>query len=375
MIVAGTRPEAIKLSPVIHAMQEDNALEPIVCTTGQHADILKQAFEVFRIKPDHDLALMKKNQDLFDITSRVLVGMRTVFSRIPCDMVLVQGDTTTAFATALAAFYAQIPVAHLEAGLRTSDKSNPFPEEINRRLAGTLADIHFAPTSLSQKALLAENVLEQQIMVTGNTIVDALLWVRDQMQRNCFPDVELLKEEITQKANDKPIILVTAHRRESFGQPFIEICEAIRSIALIHPDVHIVYPVHPNPNVQNPVHEQLANIPNVHLIKPVSYPAFVWLMDRAYLILTDSGGVQEEAPSLNKPLLIMRETTERTEGIAAGTSCLVGRDAQKIVSTVTSYLTDSTLYNQATRIENPYGDGKASIRVCNGILYFFGSCR
>jgi UDP-N-acetylglucosamine 2-epimerase (non-hydrolysing) len=371
LVVMGTRPEAIKLAPVVRTLHASERFEVGVCATAQHRQMLDQVLDVFEMRPTHDLNIMQAGQDLYDVTARVVVGLREVFARDRCDMILVQGDTTTVFAGSLAAYYAGVTVGHVEAGLRTRDKRNPFPEEINRRLTSVLTDLHFAPTTRARDNLLAENVFPETIHVTGNTVVDALLWALEKTQRNTYAEVEDIKAVVQERIGDQRIVLITAHRRESFGQPFRDMCGAMRTIATQYPDTHLVYPVHLNPNVLQPVHEVLDGVPNVHLIPPLSYLAFVWLMNRSHLILTDSGGIQEEAPSLGKPVLVMRETTERPEGIQAGTSILVGRDPRKIVSTAETFLSDEKLYRRVAQLANPYGDGRASLRITETIGEYF----
>jgi len=363
MSIFGTRPEAIKLAPVIDVLRNDNRFESIVCVTAQHRQMLDQVLDVFSITPDYDLDIMREDQDLYDITCKVIQGLKEVFLRAKPDIILVQGDTTTVLAASLSAFYSGITVGHVEAGLRTKDKKNPYPEEINRRLTSVLTDFHFAPTEWSKNNLLDEGIIPENIFITGNTVVDALFWALKKIEQTNYPEVEQIKDRIEKMAGGGRIILITAHRRESFGQPFREMCQAIKLFAENHPDVHMVYPVHMNPNVREPVNELLKNIANVHLIEPLGYLPFVWLMNRSYLILTDSGGIQEEAPSLSKPVLVMRETTERPEGISAGTSILVGRDNNKIVETLESFFTDQNRYQSVTQIANPYGDGKAAQKI------------
>ena len=368
MPIFGTRPEAIKLAPVIRALQNSEWADVNICVTGQHREMLDQVLEIFNIKPDYDINIMAPNQDLYDIMAKASIGLRGVLKKERPDIVLVQGDTTTVFVASLAAFYEEVKVGHVEAGLRTKDKKNPFPEEINRRLTSVLTDIHFAPTERSKKSLLAEGFDQRQIFVTGNTVIDALLWALEIIKKSPSPDVEKLQKCVCQTVGEKRIVLITAHRRESFGQPFRDMFSAIKELASAHADTHFVYPVHLNPNVRKPVHEILKGVKNIHLIEPLDYLSFVWLMDRSYLILTDSGGIQEEAPTLGKPVLVMREVTERPEGVEAGTSIVVGRDKKTIISTVESFLTDSSLYKSVAQITNPYGDGHASERI-GDILY------
>ena len=358
----GTRPEAIKLAPVIQELRRRKGFEPRVCVTAQHREMLDQVLETFSIRPDYDLDLMKPGQDLFDITARCLEGLRPVLLRERPDAVVVQGDTTTVFAAALAAFYLGIPVAHVEAGLRTFDKRRPFPEEMNRRLASHLAGLHFAPTERARQNLLAEGLPREQVFVTGNTVVDALFHVREK-HRGRWPRPPGLRPV----GKARRIVLVTGHRRESFGPGFENICRALRSIAGSHPHVEIIYPVHLNPNVREPVFRLLGGLPNVQLIEPAGYVPFVGLMEACHLVLTDSGGIQEEAPSLGKPVLVMREVTERPEAVEAGTVRLVGTDVDKIVSGVRRLLDDAAEYQRMSRAHNPYGDGRASGRIADAL--------
>ena len=332
--VFGTRPEAIKMAPVVLALQASQQVEAKVCVTAQHRQMLDQVLELFNITPDYDLDVMQADQDLYDITSRILLGLRDVLKEYQPDLVLVHGDTTTCFAVSLAAFYQQIPVGHVEAGLRTGDLSAPFPEEANRSLVGRLAQYHFAPTELSRQNLLSESIDDQQITVTGNTVIDALLWVK---QRLASYDDSVWQSAIGESLfarlhnNDTPMILITGHRRENFGQGFVDLCSAIKQLAEAHSDWEFVYPVHLNPNVQQPVYDILAGLGNMSLIDPQDYLPFTWLMNRSALILTDSGGIQEEAPSLGKPVLVMRDVTERPEAVEAGTVRLVGTDKAEII--------------------------------------------
>lgn len=360
LVVFGTRPEAIKMAPLVKALNEDHGFELKVCVTAQHREMLDQVLSFFQITPDFDLDLMKPNQNLFSLTSDILLGMKGVFDTYLPDFVFVHGDTTTSTATALAAFYAGVKVCHVEAGLRTHDKGSPFPEEMNRQLTGRMADYHFAPTELSRQNLLKENVDPETIEVTGNTVIDALLVSVDQVEQIKDEEIEQLKIklDLTQE-----IILVTGHRRENHGQGFLNICEGLKTIAKEFPDVQIVYPVHLNPKVQQPVYELLEGLPNVLLIAPLAYPAFVWLMNQSKLIITDSGGVQEEAPSLGKPVLVMRNTTERPEAVEVGTVLLVGTDTTKIATETRDLLVNEVRYQKMSALHNPYGDGKASERI------------
>jgi len=359
----GTRPEAIKLAPLVHALSQDAAFESKVCVTAQHREMLDQVLRLFEITPDYDLDIMKPGQGLTEITCRILAGLKPVLDDFKPDVVLVHGDTTTPLSASLAAFYHQIPVGHVEAGLRTGDLSSPWPEEANRLLTGHLATWHFAPTENARANLLKENIPGKGIYVTGNTVIDALLWVRDRFSGDTSLAQQLAASYPFLDA-DKKLILVTGHRRESFGDGFERICSALADIARQHPDVQIVYPVHLNPNVSEPVNRILHGIDNIVLINPQDYLPFVYLMDKAYLILTDSGGVQEEAPSLGKPVLVMRETTERPEAVDAKTVILVGTDPARIVEEVNRLLTDENEYNSMSRAHNPYGDGHA----CHHIL-------
>jgi UDP-N-acetylglucosamine 2-epimerase (non-hydrolysing) len=366
LTVFGTRPEAIKMAPLVHALAKDPAFEAKVCVTAQHREMLDQVLHLFEIKPDFDLNIMRKGQDLTDITCRILEAMKPVLNEFKPDVVLVHGDTTTTMATSLAAFYQRIPVGHVEAGLRTGDLYSPWPEEANRKIAGHLATYHFAPTENSRHNLLKESITDNAIFVTGNTVIDTLLWVRDRIMND-----ERLSEQLAElypfiDANKK-MILVTGHRRENFGDGFERICEALAQIARMHPDVQVVYPVHLNPNVYEPVKRILHDIDNVILINPQDYLPFVYLMNHAYMILTDSGGIQEEAPSLGKPVLVMRNTTERPEAVDAGTVRLVGTKTQTIVDEATRLLTDDSAYQQMSRAHNPYGDGKACQRILEAL--------
>jgi len=366
LTVFGTRPEAIKMAPVILGLQQAEEIESLVCVTAQHRQMLDQVLDLFEITPDYDLNIMKHGQDLYDVTSSALLGMRDVLRECKPDLVLVHGDTTTCFAAGLAAFYEQIKVGHVEAGLRTGDMSAPFPEEANRLLVGRVTNYHFAPTESSRQNLLKENVPNESITVTGNTVIDALLMVRDKV--NQLPEEEWkstfgvdVYTKITD--NDRKLVLITGHRRENFGQGFIDLCNAIKELAANHKDWDLIYPVHLNPNVQKPVKEILDGMRNVFLIEPLEYAPFVWLMDKSDIILSDSGGIQEEGPSLGKPVLVMREVTERPEAVEAGTVRLVGTDKDKIVNEVEELLTNSETYQSMSRAHNPYGDGCATARI------------
>jgi UDP-N-acetylglucosamine 2-epimerase (non-hydrolysing) len=360
LIVFGTRPEAIKMAPLVKEFLKNDKFETKVCVTAQHREMLDQVLEFFDIIPDYDLNLMKPNQNLYTLTADIITEMKIVLEDFKPDYVYVHGDTTTTMAAGLAAFYSGAKICHVEAGLRTHNKRSPFPEEINRQVTGRIADYHFAPTEASKKNLLRENVSENNILVTGNTVIDALFDSSKRVKDLDNIEINNLKGLVNLT---KKLILVTGHRRENHGQGFINICEALKEIAVKHDDVQIIYPVHLNPNVKKPVYEILSDINNIHLIDPLAYPAFVWLMDASYLIITDSGGVQEEAPSLGKPVLVMRDTTERPEAVDAGTVILVGIDKSKIVAEATSLLTDEYLYKNMSALHNPYGDGKACARI------------
>lgn len=367
LCVFGTRPEAIKMAPLALALSADSRFDARVCVTGQHREMLDQVLGLFAIEPDYDLNIMKPGQDLTDITASILSGLREVFRQFKPDIVLVHGDTATTFAASLAAYYQQIPVAHVEAGLRTGNLYSPWPEEGNRKLTGALANIHFAPTEQSRANLLREGIADESIRVTGNTVIDALLDVVDRLQRD---EALRAKAAAPTAALDpaRKLILVTGHRRESFGSGFERICEALIDVAQQHPEVDIVYPVHLNPNVREPVNRLLNGIGNIHLIEPLDYLPFVHLMSRAHIILTDSGGIQEEAPSLGKPVLVMRETTERPEAVAAGTVKLVGTDRSRIVHELNQLLNDADSYRAMSVAHNPYGDGQACQRILEALL-------
>lgn len=366
LTVFGTRPEAIKMAPLVHALAQDEAFESRVCVTAQHREMLDQVLRLFEITPDYDLNIMKPGQGLSEITCRILEGLKGVLEEFKPDVVLVHGDTTTTLATSLAAFYQRIPVGHVEAGLRTGDLYSPWPEEANRKLTGHLAMYHFAPTENSRQNLLRESLPDNHIFVTGNTVIDALFWVRDRVMSNAALQADLAQRYPYLDATKK-LILVTGHRRESFGGGFERICSALAEIARTHPEVQVVYPVHLNPNVSEPVNRILKDIGNVMLIDPQDYLPFVYLMTKAYMILTDSGGIQEEAPSLGKPVLVMRDTTERPEAVDAGTVRLVGTDVVNIVDAVTRLLTDESEYHAMSRAHNPYGDGHACQRILEAL--------
>ena len=374
MLVFGTRPEAIKMAPLVKEFQKfPEYFETIVCVTGQHREMLDQVLHIFDIKPDYDLNIMKPGQDLYDVTARVLTGMRDVLKKVSPNVVLVHGDTTTSTATALAAFYQQISVGHVEAGLRTHNIYSPWPEEMNRQITGRIAAYHFAPTLLSKSNLLRENVPEDKIVVTGNTVIDALYWVVDKIKTDISLEKELEKVlniagyDINRLSRGKKLVLITGHRRENFGEGFISMCTAIKDLTQKYPDVDFVYPMHLNPNVRKPIHrvfgENLANLGNMFFIEPLEYLSFVYLMEKTTIVLTDSGGIQEEAPGLGKPVLVMRDTTERPEALDAGTVKLVGTDYDKIVNEVSLLLEDKEAYEKMSKAVNPYGDGMACGRI------------
>ncbi|WP_219704222.1 non-hydrolyzing UDP-N-acetylglucosamine 2-epimerase [Marinomonas lutimaris] len=364
LTVFGTRPEAIKMAPLVHALANDERFESKVCVTAQHREMLDQVLELFKITPDYDLNLMKAGQTLPEVTSRILLGLTPVLKEFKPDVVLVHGDTATTFAASLAAYYEQIAVGHVEAGLRTGNIYSPWPEEGNRKLTGALTKYHFAPTENSKQNLLNENITSSNIHVTGNTVIDALLLVKAQIESDTAL-TDSLSAQFPMLDSSKKLILVTGHRRESFGGGFERICEALAQTAKAHPDVQILYPVHLNPNVQEPVNRILSDVDNVHLIEPQQYLPFVYLMNRSHIILTDSGGIQEEAPSLGKPVLVMRDTTERPEAVEAGTVKLVGTDVVKITTALNELLTNDVAYSEMSRAHNPYGDGKACQRICD----------
>jgi len=383
LFVFGTRPEAIKMAPLIKEFQKyPETFDVKVCVTAQHRQMLDQVLDIFDIKPDYDLNIMSPNQDLYDITTKVLLGMRDVLHTIQPEIVFVHGDTTTSMATALAAFYQQIKIGHVEAGLRTYNLQSPWPEEMNRQVTDRMCDYYFAPTELSRQNLLNEGIANEKIFVTGNTVIDALHWVvnkinqdpslqqnlQQQIKNSGYPNISgISKRHIARNSQfsilNSQFILVTGHRRENFGDGFMNICKALKEIALTHPEIAIVYPVHLNPNVQKPVFDILSDIRNIYLINPLDYLPFVYLMQHCYLVLTDSGGVQEEAPSLGKPVLVMRNTTERPEALIAGTVKLVGTDADIIIENVNLLLKDRQIHNHMAHAHNPYGDGKACKRV------------
>lgn len=366
LLVFGTRPEAIKMAPLVKALQKDTEhFETRVCVTAQHRQMLDQVLEVFGITPEYDLNIMAPNQDLYDITAKVLLGLRKVLKDFRPDTVLVHGDTTTSMAASLAAFYMQIPVGHVEAGLRTYNMLSPWPEEMNRQVTDRICTYYFAPTEQSRANLLQENIDAKKIFITGNTVIDALLMAVDIISTTAGVKEKMAKElqEKGYTVGDREYILVTGHRRENFGDGFLHICKAIKELAALHPEMDIVYPVHLNPNVQKPVYELLSGLSNVYLISPLDYLPFIYAMQHSTLLLTDSGGVQEEAPSLGKPVLVMRDTTERPEAVEAGPVKLVGTDAEAIVSNVTALLQDKEMYKRMSETHNPYGDGQACERI------------
>ena len=366
LFIFGTRPEAIKMAPLIHAFSRERKLFAVsICLTGQHKEMLHSVMEFFELKADYDIELMQPNQTLFDITARALTGIEKVLEQSAPDLVFVQGDTTTAFAGALSAFYKKIKVVHIEAGLRSGNKYAPFPEEMNRKMTGSIADFHFAPTGVARENLFRENITED-VYVTGNTVIDALLWAVEKVRKkedyaNLFSFLDL----------NRKIILLTGHRRENFGQPFENICEAISRLSKQYPEIQIVYPVHLNPNVQEVVNKRLGNKQHIYLIAPLDYPQLVWLMDRSYFVITDSGGIQEEAPSLGKPVLVMRDVTERMEGVLAGNAKLVGTDTEKIFSAASALLDDRNGYEKMAGIANPYGIGDSSKKIVEIIKKHF----
>ena len=362
LVVFGTRPEAIKMAPLVKALKVEAEFQTMVCVTAQHREMLDQVLSLFQIAPDYDLDIMKPGQDLYSITSEILSGMRDILSESRPDLILVHGDTSTTFAVSLAAFYEQIAVGHIEAGLRTGNLYSPWPEEANRKLTSVLAKWHFSPTETSKKNLLKEGVQDSAIEVTGNTIIDALLLVRDFIRSDGKLQIKYQKQ-FHYLSHDRKLVLVTGHRRENFGEGFERICEALAILASKYPQMDFLYPVHLNPNVQEPVNRLLQNKANIHLIEPLDYEPFVYLMDRSYLILTDSGGIQEEAPSMGKPVLVMRDTTERPEAVLAGTVKLVGTNVDSIVSSVVELVESKSAYVAMSRAHNPYGDGSACQRI------------
>lgn len=379
MLVFGTRPEAIKMAPLVKEFQKEyEHAETIVCVTGQHREMLDQVLDIFDIRPDYDLNIMKQGQDLYDVTAKVLTGMRDVLKAARPDIVLVHGDTTTSTAAALAAFYQQIPVAHIEAGLRTHNIYSPWPEEMNRLLTGRLATYHFSPTPLSRQNLLAEAVGEKQIWVTGNTVIDALYWVVNKIKNETELSDRLAAElkdagyDTSRLDGNRRLVLITGHRRENFGEGFIQMCNAIKTLTQKFPGVDFVYPMHLNPNVRKPIHEvfgeNLSNCDNLFFIEPLEYLSFIYLMEKSAIVLTDSGGIQEEAPGLGKPVLVMRDTTERPEALDAGTVKLVGTSYDKIVGEVSLLIEDPAIYEKMSKAVNPYGDGQACRRIVSTLL-------
>lgn len=376
LLVFGTRPEAIKMAPLVKEFQRcPEIFETLVCVTGQHREMLDQVLTIFDITPDYDLCIMKQGQDLYDVTARVLIGMRDVLKSVQPDVVLVHGDTTTSTAAALAAFYQQIPVGHIEAGLRTRNIYSPWPEEMNRQITGRIATYNFAPTPLSKANLMAEGVSDAKILITGNTVIDALYWVVNKIKSTPSLNVQLAGAlniagyDTARLCDNKKMILVTGHRRENFGEGFISICKALKTLAIKYPNVDFIYPMHLNPNVRQPIFEvfgkNLHNLGNIFFIEPIEYLSFVYLMEKSTLVLTDSGGIQEEAPSLGKPVLVMRDTTERPEAVEAGTVKLVGTNYNMIINEVSALLDDSNHYTQMSKAVNPYGDGYACLRIVN----------
>jgi UDP-N-acetylglucosamine 2-epimerase (non-hydrolysing) len=368
LIIFGTRPEAIKMSPLVREFQKENKFNTKVCVTAQHREMLDQVLDFFEIIPDYDLDIMKPNQNLYSLTSDIILGLQPILEEYQPDYVYVHGDTTTTMAASIAAFYAGAKVCHIEAGLRTHNKLSPFPEEINRQVTGRIADLHFAPTIQSKNNLLQENVNEDSIIITGNTVIDALIESSEKVKKIVNPEIEDLKQIVDKT---KKLILVTGHRRENHGQGFIDICQALKEIATTNKDVQIIYPVHLNPNVKKPVYNILGDTHSINLIDPLAYPAFVWLMNQSYLIITDSGGVQEEAPSLGKPVLVMRDTTERPEAVEAGTVILVGTNKELIVKECNDLLNNTSRYQQMSSLHNPYGDGKACQRIAKHIISLY----
>lgn len=366
LIVFGTRPEAIKMSPIYLELKKHHLFfETEICVTGQHREMLDQVLSFFNIKPDYDLNIMKPNQSLAEISSNILLGMEKVFSDFKPDFVLVHGDTTTTLAVSLAAFYNKVKICHVEAGLRTFNLGSPWPEEMNRQVTDKIADIHFAPTENSRDNLLKDNIVSDRIYVTGNTVIDALLLAKSKIEKDYYLNNKIQNNlnNLGYQINDNKIILVTGHRRENFGDGFINICQAIKKIADINPNVDIVYPVHLNQNVQTPVFDLLSGLRNVYLIKPLEYMNFIYLLDKSYIVLTDSGGLQEEAPALGKPVLVMRDETERPEAVLAGTAKLVGTSVDKIVTNINLLLNDKQAYRDMSKAHNPYGNGESSKKI------------
>ena len=358
LFIFGTRPEAIKLAPLIKTMEKSRKIQPLICVTGQHRQMLRQVLKFFQIKPQYNLRIMRKGQTLSGLTARLLNKLDKVISKIQPDYIIVQGDTTTAFCGALAGYYRKVPVIHIEAGLRSGNKYSPYPEEVNRALIGHMADFHFAPTKSAVENLRKESITKN-VFAVGNTVIDALFWGLKKIKQ----DNKKYEKKFSFLSKDKKIILVTGHRRESFGVQFEQICQALKEIAVKHKDMQIIYPVHLNPSVQKPVYKILKGVKNIHLLKPLAYPQLLWLLNKCHFVLTDSGGIQEEAPSLGKPVLVMRKVTERQEGIKAGNAKLVGTNRKNIVSNVEKLLANKALYNKMSKAGNPYGDGKAGIKI------------
>lgn len=379
MLVFGTRPEAIKMAPLVKEFQNNDHFETQVCVTGQHRQMLDQVLELFKINPDYDLNIMKSGQDLYDVTSQVIIGMREILKKAQPDIVLVHGDTTTSTAAALAAFYQQIPVGHIEAGLRTHNIYSPWPEEMNRQITGRIATYHFSPTKLSKSNLIKENINDNSIIITGNTVIDALFYVVDKIKgdeklsHNLYHELKQCGYDVKRLNEDRRLVLITGHRRENFGEGFINMCTAIRQLVKNYPNVDFVYPMHLNPNVRKPIHEvfgeNLSELSNIFFIEPLEYFSFIYLMEKATIVLTDSGGIQEEAPSLGKPVLVMRDTTERPEAVEAGTVKLVGTDFDAIVNNVSELLDNQESYLKMSQSANPYGDGQACERIVSFIQH------
>jgi len=369
LTVFGTRPEAIKMAPLVKKLEKERVFESKICVTAQHREMLDQVLALFDIQPNYDLNIMKPNQDLYDITSDILQGIKKILEDFKPDLILVHGDTTTTFATTLAAFYKKIDIGHVEAGLRTGNIYSPWPEEANRKLTGALAKYHFAPTKTAKENLLKEGIKEENIIITGNTVIDALFLALEKVNQDENLEQQIINQINSQINNSEfsilhsQFVIITGHRRENFGEGFINICEAIKDLAIKYPEVNFIYPVHLNPNVRKPVNEILSKLDNVFLIEPLDYLPFIYLMSKSYLILTDSGGIQEEAPSLGKPVLVMRNTTERPEAVEAGTVKLVGTDKEKIIKEVSKLIEDKNEYDKISKAINPYGDGKASQKI------------
>lgn len=374
MIVFGTRPEAIKMAPICLLLKKNKNFDPIICTTSQHVSMLNQVLDIFSIKPNINLKIMKKNQDLFDININVLNEMKKCLLKVSPEMVLVHGDTTTAYATSIACFYLNIPVSHIEAGLRTNNIKMPFPEEFNRQIISKVSSLHFAPTQISKKNLLKEKINEKKIIVTGNTVIDSLHIIlnrikKEKIYRNKV--ISYLKKELNFNFSTKKFVLITGHRRENFGDGLLAICNAIKYLAKKYNDIHFIYPVHLNPNVIRPVNSLLKNLSNVHLINPLPYDSFSYLLSKCFIVLTDSGGIQEEAPSLGKPVIVMREVTERPEAVKAGTVKLSGANQKKIISLVQELIVNKNIYRKMSIAHNPYGDGKSAKRILKTLIDYF----